>query len=99
MARSISYAPAQIIDPSGWFKAWLPELRGQELRIAAALAMIAEFAPGPLTPSAKQVEKISGMRPEHYFSTRKKLAARGLMKVHNRGTDAPVIDLIMPGGI
>ena len=69
MARSISYAPAQFVDPSAWLRAWLPELRGQGLRVATTLAMIAEFAPGPLTPSAKQVEKISGgMLPEHYRS-------------------------------
>ena len=63
MARSISNAPAQFVDPSAWLKAWLPELRGQGLRVATALAMIAEFAPGPLTPSAEQVKKISGMLP------------------------------------
>jgi hypothetical protein len=99
MARSISYAPAQFVDPSAWLKAWLPELRGQGLRVATALAMIAEFAPGPLTPSAEQVKKISGMLPNNYRSTRKLLAAQGMLKVHGRGDDAPVIDLLMPGGI
>ncbi|MGA9018174.1 MAG: bifunctional DNA primase/polymerase [Candidatus Cybelea sp.] len=99
MARSISNAPAQFVDPSAWLKAWLPELRGQGLRVAAALAMIAEFAPGPLTPSAEQVKQISGMLPNNYRSTRKLLAAQGMLKVHGRGDVAPVIDLLMPGGI
>jgi hypothetical protein len=103
MARSIANAPAQIVDPSAWLRAWLPELRGQGLCVAASLAMIAEFAPGPLSPNADLFEKVSGMRPEHYRRERKQLAARGLMKVHARGSDtdhkAPIIELIMPGTV
>lgn len=101
MARCIANAPAQSVDPSAWLMAWLPDLRTkQEFRVATTLAMLAEFATGPLTPNAELVKKTSGgMLPENYFRTRAGLEERQMFRVHSRKSKAPFIELLMPKAV
>lgn len=98
MARSIVNRPAATVDPSAWLTACIPHLRTkQEYQVATTLAMIAEFAIGPLTPSKELfTARSGGMHPTNYYKVRGVLEKRGLLHVHHRENIAPVIELRMP---
>jgi Bifunctional DNA primase/polymerase, N-terminal len=96
IAESVAKRGVASVDPAKWLNDWIPKLRTlQELRVAATLAMIAEFATGPLTPSAALITERSGMRKENYHRIRRQLEQRGMLRViRHAPRSAPTIVLL-----
>jgi hypothetical protein len=78
-----------------WLESWLPELRSpRQIRLAVALASLADDISGKLSPSAELIRRRSGLRSNHYFVARKQLADYGAIDVQSQGQHrAPVIEL------
>lgn len=97
IAKSIARRAAASVDPIAWLASWLPQLDSErEVRVAGALAALADFVVGELTPSGRTVELRTGLRPEKYYIGRHALKTRGAIRVVGRGRRAPVIELLMP---
>jgi hypothetical protein len=97
IAESIAARAAAAIDPIAWLSAWLPSLsKEREVRVASALAALADFSTGPLSPSGFLIEQRTGMPREKYYLGRKGLRERGAIRVIERGKLAPIIELLAP---
>lgn len=98
IAHSISKRPASDVDPIIWLREVLPlDLKPTEVRVATALAVLADFLAGDeFTPAAPLIERRTGLRAEKYYQARSALERRGVLKVHSRLPDAPMIELVYP---
>ncbi len=97
MVRSVARnSKPKSIDPLDWVRQWNPErLTSRELKVLIAYGQVADGVLGDdLTPCAKIMCQLTGLRPEKFYDGRSGLEGRGAIYVQGKDRDAPIVRLL-----